>query len=130
VGLHRLEQQQVTAAYKAAHGAALRFSLGHPAFAAEHAAHGAPVGLSGAIPVFKFVGSNTAAEQEAQLGIHHSGIHLFKHPITPESSATGLLVIGHEFANHGLLDPDGMATWKAAKVRKAPTAHGCIGDRD
>ena len=85
---------------------------------------GDPVGLSGENAAFKFDASNSAADQEAQLGMHHDGIHFFKHPITPESSSTGLLVMNHEYADDGLLHSDGMATWSAAKVRKAQAAHG------
>ena len=40
------------------------------------AAWGEPIGLSGENPAFKFDGSNTAAEQEAQFGMHHDGIAL------------------------------------------------------
>jgi secreted PhoX family phosphatase len=85
---------------------------------------GTPVGLSGEDAAFKFDGSNTAAEQEGQMGMHHDGINFFKHPITPESSSTGLLAMNHEYADDGLLHADGMATWNAAKVRKAQAAHG------
>ena len=88
------------------------------------AAWGEPVGLSGENPAFKPDGSNSAAEQEAQLGMHHDGIHFFKHPLMPTSSVAGLLVMNHEYADDGLLHPDGMATWNAAKVRKAQAAHG------
>ena len=85
---------------------------------------GAPVGLSGEDAAFKFDGSNTAAEQEGQMGMHHDGIHFFKHPLTPENSSTGLLAMNHEYADDGLLHADGMVTWNAAKVRKAQAAHG------
>ena len=54
------------------------------------AAWGEPVGLSGDSPAFKADASNSASDQEAQLGMH----------------------------------PDGMATWTAAKVRKAQAAQG------
>ena len=56
--------------------------------------------------------------------MHHDGIHFFKHPITPDNSKTGLLVMNHEYVDDGLLHADGMATWNAAKVRKAQAAHG------
>src|SRR5262245_51966009 len=36
---------------------------------------GDPVGLSGESPAFKLDASNTSAEQEAQFGMHHDGIH-------------------------------------------------------
>jgi uncharacterized protein len=88
------------------------------------AAWGEPVGLAGQTATFKFDASNSAAEQEAQLGMHHDGIHFFKHPLMPGSSNAGLLVMNHEYVDDGLLHPDGMATWSAAKVRKAQAAHG------
>jgi secreted PhoX family phosphatase len=88
------------------------------------AAWGEPVGLSGEDTAFRFDGSNTAAHQETQLGMHHDGIHWFNHPVDPKSSAMGLLVMNHEYADDGLLHADGMKTWNAAKVRKAQAAHG------
>lgn len=88
------------------------------------AAWGEPVGLSGEDHAFRFDAGNSAAQQETQLGMHHDGIHFFRHPITPQSSNAGLLVMNHEYADDGLLHTDGMATWNAAKVRKAQAAHG------
>ncbi|MCY7315416.1 MAG: PhoX family phosphatase [Rubrivivax sp.] len=88
------------------------------------AAWGEPVGLSGETAAFKFDASNSAAEQEAQMGMHHDGIHFLKHPLMPETSNAGLLVMNHEYADDGLLHSDGMATWNAGKVRKAQAAHG------
>jgi secreted PhoX family phosphatase len=84
------------------------------------AAWGEPVGLSGESPAFKEDGSNTAAEQEAQMGMHHDGIHFF----AQEGSRSGLLVMNHEYTDDGLLHRDGMKTWSAEKVRKAQAAHG------
>ncbi len=81
---------------------------------------GDPVGLSGEMPAFKADASNTAAEQEAQLGMHHDGLHFF----SQEGSTSGLLVINHEYVDDGLLHPDGNRTWNAEKVRKAQAAHG------
>jgi secreted PhoX family phosphatase len=81
---------------------------------------GDPVGLSGENPAFKPNASNTAAEQAAQLGMHHDGIHYF----AQDGSKTGLLVMNHEYTDDGLLHADGMATWSAEKVRKAQAAHG------
>ncbi|MES2609877.1 MAG: PhoX family phosphatase [Pseudomonadota bacterium] len=81
---------------------------------------GDPVGLSGENPAFKEDGSNTAAEQEAQLGMHHDGIHFY----AQEGSRQGLLVMNHEYTDDGLLHADGMKTWTAEKVRKAQAAHG------
>jgi secreted PhoX family phosphatase len=84
------------------------------------AAWGEPVGLSGDNPAFKFDASNTAAQQEAQMGMHHDGIHYF----AQNGSTQGLLVMNHEYADDGLLHTDGMKTWTAEKVRKAQAAHG------
>jgi uncharacterized protein len=84
------------------------------------AAWGEPVGLSGEMPAFKEDASNTAAEQEAQMGMHHDGIHFF----AQEGTTGGLLVMNHEYVDHGLLFTDGDKTWSAAKVRKSQAAHG------
>jgi secreted PhoX family phosphatase len=84
------------------------------------AAWGEAVGLSGENPAFKPDGSNTAAEQEAQLGMHHDGIHFF----AQNGSSSGLLVMNHEYVDDGLLHADGLKTWNAQKVRKAQAAHG------
>jgi secreted PhoX family phosphatase len=81
---------------------------------------GNPVGLSGEMPKFKPDGTNTAAEQEAQMGMHHDGIQYF----AINGSQSGLLVMNHEYTDDGLLHADGMKTWSAEKVRKAQAAHG------
>jgi hypothetical protein len=81
---------------------------------------GDPVGLAGRMPAFKHDASNSASEQEAQLGMHHDGIHYF--PL--DGSQLGLLAMNHEYTDDGLLHPDGMKTWSAEKVRKAQAAHG------
>jgi secreted PhoX family phosphatase len=81
---------------------------------------GDPVGLSVESPVFKPDASNTAAEQEAQFGMHHDGIHYF----AIKGSDAGLLVINHEYVDDGLLHRDGQTNWSAEKVRKAQAAHG------
>ncbi|HSW18485.1 MAG TPA: PhoX family phosphatase [Ramlibacter sp.] len=84
------------------------------------AAWGEPVGLSGESPAFKDDASNTAAEQEAQMGMHHDGIHFYPQ----EGANRGLLVMNHEYVDDGLLHADGTRTWTAEKVRKAQAAHG------
>ncbi len=84
------------------------------------AAWGEPVGLSGDNPAFKWDASNSPAEQEAQMGMHHDGIHFY----ATQGSTAGLLVMNHEYADDGLLHQDGMATWTRDKVRKAQAAHG------
>ena len=81
---------------------------------------GDPVGMSGHNHAFKEDASNTAAEQEAQLGMHHDGIHYY----AQEGSKRGLLAMNHEYVDHGLLFTDGMANWSAEKVRKSQAAHG------
>jgi secreted PhoX family phosphatase len=85
---------------------------------------GDPVGLQGEAHAFRFDAGNTAAQQETQLGMHHDGIHFFRHPAAPERATAGLLVMNHEYADDGLLHTDGMKTWSAEKVRKAQAAHG------
>ena len=81
---------------------------------------GEPVGLRGENPAFRWDASNTAAEQEAQFGMHHDGIHYF----AQAGSTSGLLVMNHEYIDDGLLHPDGTTTWTRDKVRKAQAAHG------
>jgi uncharacterized protein len=81
---------------------------------------GDPAGLSGENAAFKFDASNTAAEQETQLGMHHDGIHFF----SQNGSTSGLLVMNHEYSDDGLLHADGMKTWTRDKVRKSQAAHG------
>jgi len=84
------------------------------------AAWGEPLGLAAGSPAFKDDASNSAAEQELQMGMHHDGLRFFPLP----SSTHGLLVMNHEYTDDGLLHPDGMKTWTAEKVRKAQAAHG------
>jgi secreted PhoX family phosphatase len=81
---------------------------------------GEPVGIAGAMPAWKPDASNSAAEQELQIGMHHDGMHYF----ALDGSKRGLLVINHEYTDDGLLHTDGMATWTAEKVRKSIAAHG------
>jgi secreted PhoX family phosphatase len=80
---------------------------------------GDPVGLSGENPAYQADATNTAAEQEAQFGMHHDGIHFYA-----QSTTAGLLVMNHEYTDDGLLHAGGMAPWTAEKVRKAQAAHG------
>jgi secreted PhoX family phosphatase len=85
---------------------------------------GDPVGIPGNMPGFKLDASNTAAEQEAQAGMHHDGMWFFPLPYGSEASTHGLLAINHEYLDDGLLHPDGRRTWSAEKVRKAQAAVG------
>jgi secreted PhoX family phosphatase len=81
---------------------------------------GDPIGVPGRMPSWRPDAGDTAADQEVQLGMHHDGIHYF----ALDGSRRGLLVMNHEYTDDGLLHPDGMKTWTAAKVRKSQAAHG------
>ena len=84
---------------------------------------GDPIVPSG--PAFNQDASNTAADQEVQLGMGHDGIYFF--PIDGPvrgSSRAGLLAINHEFTVDRQLFPDGTADWSAEKTRKSQAAHG------
>ncbi len=81
---------------------------------------GEPVGLAGNIPPFRADASNSGADQEAQVGMHHDSVHYF--PL--EGSRRGLLVLNHEYTDDGLLHTDGMKSWNADKVRKSIAGHG------
>jgi secreted PhoX family phosphatase len=81
---------------------------------------GEPVGVPGDLPAWKPDGSNTAAEQAVQVGMHHDGLHY----VPLDGSRRGLLVMNHEYTDDGLLHPDGMRTWSAAKVEKSIAGHG------
>ena len=82
---------------------------------------GDPVGVAGQMPAFKTDGSNSAADQALQAGMHHDGMAFFP---AEGSSQRGLLVMNHEYVDDGLLHSDGMKTWTADKVRKSQAAHG------
>jgi secreted PhoX family phosphatase len=81
---------------------------------------GEPVGIAGNMPAFKMDGSNTAADQAVQMGMHHDGLHYY----SVEGSKRGLLVMNHEYVDDGLLHTGGMKDWSAEKVRKSQAAHG------
>ena len=85
---------------------------------------GDPIGHSDGSPAFKMNGSNTAAEQALQAGMHHDGMHYFPLPYGSQSSTRGLLAVNHAYTDEGLLHTDGFAAWNADKVQKAQNAHG------
>ena len=85
---------------------------------------GDPVGIPGNMPAFRMDASNTAAEQEAQAGMHHDGMFFYPLPYASGASAHGLLAMNHEYLDDGLLHPDGRRTWSAEKVRKAQASVG------
>ncbi len=88
------------------------------------AAWGEPIGVAGNMPAFKYDASNTAADQEVQMGMHHDGIHYYPLGTGDAGNKNGLLVMNHEYTDDGLLHTDGMKTWSAEKVKKAQAAHG------
>lgn len=81
---------------------------------------GEPVGVPGRMPAWQPDGSNSAAEQEVQIGMHHDGMHYF--PL--DGSKRGLLAVNHEYTDDGLLHADGVKTWSAEKTRKSIAGHG------
>ena len=81
---------------------------------------GEAVGIAGNMPEWKADASNSAADQEVQIGMHHDGMHYF--PL--DGSRRGLLVFNHEYTDDGLLHTDGLQTWNAEKVRKSIAGHG------
>jgi secreted PhoX family phosphatase len=44
-------------------------------------------------------GSNSAADQEGQVGFNHDGMHFFPLGAGPDASARGLLVVNHEYTD-------------------------------
>ncbi len=86
--------------------------------------------LTRSLPEFLADGSNTGADQEHQVGMHHDGVHFFPIDLQAggDSSAEGLLVMNHEYINQDALHAAG-ATYVAGarpedEVRKEVAAHG------
>ena len=82
---------------------------------------GEAIGVAGNMPAFKTDGSNTAAEQAVQMGMHHDGVEYF--PLAG-SSTRGLIALNHEYTDDGLLHVGGFANMNAEKVKKSQNAHG------
>ncbi len=88
--------------------------------------------ISGNYPVFDAVNaSNSGAEQEHQVGMHHDGMHYF--PIDLKrggnSSREGILCINHEYIEQRYLHPNGATVVGGIRtvpdeVRKEIAAHG------
>lgn len=84
--------------------------------------------LAGTYPPFLADATNSGAEQEQQVGMHHDGMHFF--PIDTrsagDSSTEGLLVFNHEYIDNNLIHPNGIDTIPriADQVRKEVAAHG------
>jgi uncharacterized protein len=71
-------------------------------------------------PKFMQDASNSAEDQARQWGFNNDGLVYF--PIA--GSRHGLLVENNEYADDGLLFPDGIANWNAEKTKKSMNAHG------
>jgi secreted PhoX family phosphatase len=71
-------------------------------------------------PAFRPDGSNSAADQARQWGMHNDGLVYF--PI--RGSRHGLLVQNNEYTDDVLLFPDGTANWNQEKTNKSLNAHG------
>ena len=80
---------------------------------------GTPLQSTG--PQWKKDASNTAEEQEQQIGFNHDGMTYF--PIDG-SSTHGLLVLNHEYTDQTMIFPDGDDVMTPAKVKKSLAAHG------
>ncbi|QGW82216.1 PhoX family protein [Variovorax paradoxus] len=82
---------------------------------------GTPTGVKGhPMPAFASDGSDSAADQALQAGMHHDGMHFF--PLATPDRA--LLVMNHEYTDEQLLHADGVKEWTAEKVRKSLHAMG------
>ncbi|WP_106397875.1 PhoX family protein [Actinocorallia populi] len=78
---------------------------------------GTPLNSRG--PAWKKDASNTAADQERQIGSNHDGMHLF-----PLSKDSGLLAVNHEYVDTQGLYTEGDEVVTKEKVDKALAAHG------
>jgi len=87
-------------------------------------AWGDPIGSPLGAPAFRQDGSNTAADQLLQSGMHHDAIEYFPLPFGSSQSSRALLAINHEYTDDGLLHVGGMEPWTAEKVAKSQAAHG------
>lgn len=83
---------------------------------------GTPLSSDG--PAWKKDASNTAAEQDLQVGMHHDGVHYFPLGHGQAGNSRGLLVLNHEYVDRAMLYPDGDAVMTQEKVDKALAAHG------
>ena len=81
---------------------------------------GDAIGMPSRLPAWRPDASDSGADQEVQLGMHHGGVQL----LALDGDHRGLLVLSHQDTDDGLLHTDGMADWSAAKVRKSQAAHG------
>jgi hypothetical protein len=75
-------------------------------------------------PAWRKDGSNTAAEQAQQVGMHHDGMHFFPLGTAHEGNRRGLLVLNHEYVDQVLLNADGASPMTPEKVAKGLAGHG------
>ncbi|MBQ0832298.1 PhoX family phosphatase [Marinobacter sp.] len=87
--------------------------------------------ITGSYPAFRADASNSGADQEQQVGMHHDGMHFFPIDFKAGGSRSdeGLLVMNHEYINQSALHPDGptynqSGMRPADEVRKEVAAHG------
>jgi uncharacterized protein len=75
-------------------------------------------------PAWKKDASNSAAEQELQVGMHHDANCYFPIGKGDQVNRRGLLVTNHEYTDNTILYTDGNAVLTEEKVNKALAAHG------
>lgn len=79
-------------------------------------------------PAFNRNGTNSAADQEQQVGSHHDGMHFFPIDLKQagQSSSEGLLVMNHEYVDPNTLHQFGgnQAPRDVEQVHKELAAHG------
>jgi secreted PhoX family phosphatase len=82
--------------------------------------------VDGVSPKFNIAAKNSWQEQQLQAGMGHDGMQWFPFPgDLPDRSDRGLLVMNHEYADQGLLFPDGLVgPMTRDKVLKSQAAHG------
>jgi len=88
---------------------------------------GYPAYVPGTPPLV--AGGNTAADQAAQMGSDHDGMHYFPLERGPRGSEHGLLVVNHEavqesYLHTGTTTAPTRAQYTADMVRKSQNAHG------
>ncbi|MBN7771072.1 PhoX family phosphatase [Marinobacter daepoensis] len=87
--------------------------------------------ITGSYPEYRPDGSNTGAEQEQQVGMHHDGMHFYPIDVKSggNSSEEGLLVMNHEYIDQSAIHTNGATSnadgsRPADEVRKEIAAHG------
>ncbi|MDO9314297.1 MAG: PhoX family phosphatase [Burkholderiaceae bacterium] len=81
--------------------------------------------IDGIGPAFLQDGSNSAADQARQAGMHHDGGHFFSLPDWKAGSSTsGLWAVNHEYVDPSLLIGSAARWGSAEGVAKSKAAHG------